>query len=174
MPGVEVRAPKRSHAGPEWPASAESGPFNASVSAGPCGFDAIDDFQVRSRSGFENIGADARSAIGATVVFNRQQCLALRILADGHTVHFERAYLDMNSGGMVDGFDHGVDGSVGGVIMGDDTPIDVREPDCDARRLIVVCGNAQRLQRPRPRGFAVRAQDERFDVPVEELLLFVG
>ena len=65
--------------------------------------------RVRSRSGFENIGADARSAIGATVVFNGQQCLALRILADGHTVHFERAHLDMNSGGMVDGFDHGVE-----------------------------------------------------------------
>ena len=52
------------------PGSAESGPFSASVSAGPCGFDAIDDFQIRPRSGFENIGADARSAIGATVVFN--------------------------------------------------------------------------------------------------------
>src|SRR5688572_16068198 len=93
-----------------------------SLSASDCGVDAIDDFQVRPRGGFENIGADARSAIGATVVFNGEQRLALRILADGHTVHFKRAHLDMNSGGTVDGFDHGVDGSVGGLILGDDTP----------------------------------------------------
>jgi len=40
----------------------------------------------------------------------------------------------MNSGGMVDGFDHGVDGSVGGLIMGYDAPIDMGQPDRRARR----------------------------------------
>jgi hypothetical protein len=119
--------------------------FTASVGAGLRGFDAIDDFQVRPRGSFENIGADARSAIGATVVFNGEHCLALCILADRHTVYFEGAHLDMNPGGMVDRFDDGVDGSVGGVFMGYDTPIDVREPDRHARRLIVVCSNAQGL-----------------------------
>src|SRR6185436_10086548 len=126
-------------------ARAYTATFTVSVRAGLRGFDAIDDFQVRPRGGFENIGADARSAIGATVVLNGEQCLALCILADRYTVHFERAHLDMNPGGMVDRFDDGVDGSVGGVFMGYDTPIDVREPDRHARRLIVVGGNAKRL-----------------------------
>ena len=107
-------------------------------------------------------------------MFDGEQRLALRILADGHAAHFERAQLHMNSGGVVDGFDHGVDGSVGGLIMGYDTAVGVREPDRRARRSIVVRGDAQRLQRPRPRGFVVRAHDQRFDVAVEELLLLVG
>ena len=35
------------------------------------GFNTIDDFQVRSRGGFENIGADASAAIGPAVMFDR-------------------------------------------------------------------------------------------------------
>ena len=91
---------------------------------------------------FENIGADARATIGPTVVFDGGQRFPLCILADRHAARFERAHVHMNSGGMVDGFDDSVDGSVGGLIVGDDPAVGVRERDSRARRLIVVRGDA--------------------------------
>ena len=103
-----------------------------------------------------------------------EERFALCVLADGHAAHFERAHVHMNSGGMVDGFDHRIDGSIRGLIVGDDTAVCVRELDRDARRLIVVRGDAQRFQRPGPRGFTIQSYDQRFDVAVEELLLPVG
>ena len=154
--------------------SAKRGALQRLVGAGVGGFDAIDHFQVRARGGVENIRTDARAPISTAVVFDGKQGLALCIFADGHTVHFERPHLDMNSGGVVDGFDHGVDGSVGGLIMDCDTPVDVRESDRRERRSIVVCSDAQRLQRPRPRGGGVQAHDQRFDIAVEKRLLVVG
>ena len=94
----------------------------------------------------------------------------MRVLSDGHAAHFKFPQLHLNTGCVVDGFDHSVHGSVGGLIVGDDAAVGVREPDRDARRLIVVRGDAQRLQRPGLR-FMFRAHDQRFDVAVEELFL---
>ena len=77
------------------------------------------------------------------MVFDREHRFALRILANGHAAHFERAQVHVNSSGMVDRFNHGVDGSVGSLIVRDDTAVGVRELDSDARRLIVKSGDAQ-------------------------------
>jgi hypothetical protein len=110
----------------------------------------------------------------ATVVFHGEPRFALRVLADRDAVDFERAQLHLHSGGLVDGFHDGVDRSVGGLIADHDTAIGVHQLDRHPRRLIVVRGDAQGLQRPGPHGVVPRAQDQRFDVAVEELLLLVG
>ncbi len=107
-------------------------------------------------------------------MFDGEHGFALRVLADGHAAHFERAHLHMNSGGMVDSFDDGVDGAIRDLIFSDDAAVGVGELDRDARRLIVVRGDAQRLQRPGSRGIISSAHDQRFDVAVEELLFLVG
>ena len=56
-----------------------------------------------------------------------EQRFALRVLADGDAVHFELAQLDLHPGCMVDGFHHGVDGSLGDLIVDHDTAVGVCE-----------------------------------------------
>src|SRR5204863_8699381 len=95
----------------------------AAVGSGLDGFDSINDFQIGSRGGFENVGADPCAAVGAAVVFDGEHGFALRVLADGHAANFERAHVRMNSGGMVDSFDEGVDGAIRDLIFSDDAAV---------------------------------------------------
>jgi hypothetical protein len=83
-------------------------------------------------------------------VFDREERFALRVLSDGHAVHFEGPQLHLNTSCVVDGFDHSVDRSIGGLLLGDDAAVGMRQPDGDARRLVFVRCDAQRLQRPGP------------------------
>src|SRR5690606_28999577 len=136
--------------------------------------DAIDHFQVRTGGRFDDVRADARTAIAAPVVLHREQRFSLRILSDRNTVNFELADLYGGSGRGIDRLDYGIDGPFGAHLLIDDATVGVLQRDRDAGSRARLGFHRKALQGPRAFRARFRAHHERFDVPVEQLLFLVG
>src|SRR5208282_1375204 len=63
-------------------------------------FDPVDDFQQRLRAGLYYIGADAGTAIAATVMQYIEDGFALGVLAQGDGVDFKLLHRDRYAGGV--------------------------------------------------------------------------
>ena len=64
----------------------------------PASQNAVDDLQVGTTSGLDNIRAGAMSAIALAVEFHRNRSLTLGVFTDGGTMQFELFQYQINAG----------------------------------------------------------------------------
>src|SRR5688572_12909367 len=137
--------------------------------------DLIDDDQESSHGRFHDVGGDRGPAVRASAVLNRDDRLALCILAHRYAPDLELAQLYVHARRVLDGLEGGIDRSVAGRCGLGLPTVGVAEHHPGAAGGGGVALHVQTGKLPRTvASLASDLQHERLDVAVEQLLLLVG
>src|SRR6185437_6284089 len=136
--------------------------------------DAVDDLEERPRARLDDVGAHARPAVGALIVLNVDDRLALRILALRDAADLELPQHDADARGGLDRLESRIDRTITRCLALHGPAIRMLQLHHRRGGRIARCHGVQAGEAPGSGRAAFRAQHQRLEVAVEELLLLVG
>src|SRR5487761_540315 len=151
-----------------------AGALLARARAGLCQLDAIDDLEECPRARLHDVGAHARAAVAALVVYHVDHRLALRILTLRDAADLELPQHHADAGCGFDRLECRIDRTVAGGLALHRPAIRMSQLHHRGGGSVACRHGVEAGQAPGTCRGAVRAEHQRLDVAVEQLLFLVG